>query len=156
MRSFALMRALKAFVSEKLQPTASGVGVYVGGLPFDEEEAFPFVVLRLAEGSVENQPDCGCCTDKILLHVGVWEPESIEDATFACLSVCDELRGALWYERVLDERYELEEVRVVIPDPERTQHEYHILTLVTSWNYLVPPHHAGNDYRDDQFVHPKE
>lgn len=156
MRSFALLRALKAFTAEKLHSDLPGVGIYVGGLPYDDEDAYPFAVLRLAEGSCQEGPQSCECTDKVLIHVGVREPKSLEEGTFDCVSVCDVLRTALWRERILDERYELEEVRVVLPDPERKQHEYHLLTLVTAWSYHVPPRNAGNDYRDEQFVHTKE
>ena len=157
MRSTSLMLSLKRFVDKVLRPEFPRIGLYIGGIPSDAENVFPFVVLRLSDGDGEGTVDGGYeCEDKVMLHIGVMEMDDPEEAMLTCLGVSDTLRIALRRARLLENIYELGSLRVAIPDPERKQHDYHLMTLITSWHYLVPAYDAGNDYRDDQFVQHKE
>ena len=53
------MLSLKRFVDKVLRPEFPRIGLYIGGIPSDAENVFPFVVLRLSDGDGEGTVDGG-------------------------------------------------------------------------------------------------
>lgn len=150
MTSRALLQALMIFVTKAVEdypfPSASGewrdCRVFLHGLPDgQDEETYPFVVVRWQEGEIESLEDARTILqDTVLLILGVHAPQSQEQAGLLCAELLDCLRRALWKQRILDRRFELvEPLRSSMLEPGRQQHRFYMASIVTVWNYVWPP-----------------
>lgn len=145
-----LLSELCAFVEETVAgypfPSPDGLvqdcRVFLHGLPEDQDSGtWPFIVCRFVDGEVSSEPD-GKTTlkDTVALILGVHSPLSQEQAGLLLAELLDLLRAALWRERLLAGRFELEEpVRARVADMEHKVHRFHLATLETTWNYVWPP-----------------
>ena len=116
--------------------------VYLHGLPRDREEAcYPFVVLRWSGGEVASEADHRVVLrDSVALALGVYSPDSQEEAGLLLAELLDLLRRVIWTTRLLAGRFVLDEpLKAAIPGPRDRWNEYHLATLETSWNYTWPP-----------------
>lgn len=142
----ALRDRLTAELADRPFPAARGAArparVYLHGLPREQEEAcYPFVVLRWSGGEVSSQADHRVVLrDSVALALGVYSPDSQEEAGLLLAELLDLLRRVLWTTRLLADRFALEEpLKAAIPGPRDRWNEYHLATLETSWNYVWPP-----------------
>ncbi len=144
-----LLLALEDYLRESLAgypfPTASGdsvdARVFIYGLPEgQEEQTFPFVILRWTGGEVETQVDQPTLlTDTVTLILGVCSPTSQEEAGILLAELLDVTRRAVWMRRVLAGRFTLAEpLKASLPDIERKQHKFHLATIETTWTYCWP------------------
>ena len=117
------------------------VQVFLHGLPEDQEEGcYPFVIVRWVDGQVELEPDHKTLLhDSVALALGVYSPESQEQAGLLLAEMHDCLRRAVWTCRLLAGRYQLEELKSAVPPPKQRWHQYHLATIETVWNYTWPP-----------------
>lgn len=156
MKSCDLILALRDFLVKELAPlslpdpsTGHDVSprVFIHNLPDRLSESgdlpagYPFVIIRLAGGETDDN-QCRC-TDTLVLAVGVWSPESQEQAGLLAAQTLDFLRISLRSARILGERFELEELSVTQPEPKRQWNEYHLATVNTRWNYTIPRRAVG-------------
>ena len=151
MKSYDLILALRDFLVKELAALSlpdpfSGHDVsprvFIHNLP-DRQTApgetpatYPFIIIRLAEGEADDN-QCRCI-DTVVLAVGVWSPESQEQAGLLTAQTLDFLRISLRAKRLISERFELEELSVTQPEPKRQWNEYHLATVNTRWNYTIP------------------
>lgn len=156
MKSYDLICAVRDFLRAELRnlplpdPAAgrdAAPRVFVHNLPDrreDEDEypaTYPFVIVRLAEGDTD---DTLCrCVDTLVLVVGVWAPESQEQAGLLTAQTLDAIRISLRAGRVIGGRFELEELGFSQPEPKRQWNEYHLATVNTRWNYTFPRRAVG-------------
>lgn len=156
MKSYDLLLAVRDFLRAELRnlplpDPSSGLDaaprVFVHNLPDRRDDAdeypasYPFVIVRLAEGETD---DSQCrCVDALVLVVGVWAPESQEQAGLLTAQTLDAIRISLRAGRVIDDRFELEELGFTQPEPQRQWNEYHLATVNTRWNYTIPRRVVG-------------
>lgn len=156
MKSYDLICAVRDFLRAELRnlplpdPATNldaAPRVFVHNLPDRRDDAeeypstYPFVIVRLAEGETD---DSRCrCVDTLVLVVGVWAPESQEQAGLLTALTLDWLRSSLRAGRVIDGRFELEELGVTQPEPQRQWNEYHLATVDARWNYTIPRRAVG-------------
>lgn len=151
MKSYDLILGLRDFLCKELAglslpEPSSGLDiaprVFIHNLPDRLSESgdlpatYPFVIIRLAEGETDDN-QCRCI-DTVVLAVGVWAPESQEQAGLLAAQTLDFLRISLRATRIIDERFELEELNVTQPEPQKQWNEYHLATVNTRWNYTIP------------------
>lgn len=149
MRSHTLLLGLKSFVRQTLAESVPTPQVHVYDIPKTEQTRFPFVVLRLMKGATEEET----CEDVVGILLGVHAPENPETAGLVCAALGDALRQALWRQRILDDLFELQmPFDILQPEPDRKQHDYHMFTLVTHWNYILPQRPLGEVYANEQLV----
>lgn len=160
MKSYDLLLSLRDFLRHELAALSlpdpfSGQDahprVFIHNLPDrqtatgDTPATYPFVIIRLAEGETD---DNGCrCIDTVVLAVGVWSPESQEQAGLLAARTLDFLRISLRAQRLIGERFELEELSFTQPEPKRQWNEYHLATVNTRWNYTIPRRAVENEDR---------
>lgn len=116
--------------------------VFLHGLPEAQDAGtWPFVICRLVEGELASEADGKTVlTDTVALILGVHAPASQAQAGLLLAELMDALRAALWRERLLAGRFELQEpVRARVADMEQKVHKFHLATLETTWNYVWPP-----------------
>ena len=167
MKSRQLLLALRDFLRERLKDTllpdpATGAAlaprVFLHNLPDarDGDAAYPFVIVRL--GSYESDEEQ--CEDTVSLAVGVWSPESQEQAGLLTAETLDALRAALMRQRLVGEIFDLVlPLEGNQPEPRKQWNEYHLATLITRWNYAIPRRGlhdgqetpVGSDIRDNVF-----
>lgn len=111
----------------------------------DLPASYPFVIIRLAEGETDDN-QCRCI-DTVMLVVGVWAPESQEQAGLLATQTLDAIRISLRAARIIGERFELEELNVAQPEPQKQWNEYHLATVNTRWNYTIPRRAMENEDR---------
>lgn len=151
MKSYDLILALRDFLRRELAVLPlpdPNTGVDVSPRVFihnlsdrlsengDLPATYPFVIIRLAEGETDDN-QCRCI-DTVVLAVGVWAPESQEQAGLLAAQTLDFLRISLRATRIIDERFELEELNATQPEPQKQWNEYHLATVNTRWNYTIP------------------
>ena len=151
MKSYDLILALRDFLRQELtalslpDPLAGhdvSPRVFIHNLPDRQTAAgempatYPFIIIRLAEGETDDAQNI--CTDSVLLVVGVWAPESQEQAGLLTARTLDFLRISLRARRLISERFELEELSITQPEPQKQWNEYHLATVNTRWNYTIP------------------
>lgn len=156
MKSYDLILALRDFLVKELAALSlpdpfSGHDVsprvFIHNLPDRQTAAgetpatYPFIIIRLAEGETDDN-QCRCI-DTVVLAVGVWMPESQEQAGLLAAQTLDFLRISLRAKRLIDARFELEELSVTQPEPKRQWNEYHLATVNTRWNYTIPRRAVG-------------
>lgn len=154
--SLLLLSELEKFLAATLRgypfPAPDGAPldckVFQYGLPEGQEEkTYPFVIIRWVEGEISSQEDqTTLLQDTILLALGVYNPQDPAHSAILLAELIDCLRAAIWRERVLASRFELETLRCQIVEPGRQQHRYHLVTMETKWNYIWPSnslHGAG-------------
>lgn len=156
MKSYDLILGLRDFLCKELAglslpEPSSGLDiaprVFIHNLPDRLSESgdlpatYPFVIIRLAEGETDDAQNI--CTDSVLLVVGVWAPESQEQAGLLTAQTLDFLRISLRAKRLINERFELEEVGFTQPEPQKQWNEYHLATVNTRWNYTIPRRAGG-------------
>ena len=154
MKSHDLILALRDFLQAEMMGwslpdphTGADVSprVFIHNLPDRQNEVdsvYPFIIVRLAEGETHDA-DCRC-VDSLLLAVGVWAPQSQEQAGLLLAQTLDFLRIGLRAERIIGECFELEELRFAQPDPQKQWNEYHMATVNTRWNYTIPRRAVGD------------
>ena len=116
--------------------------VFWHGLPEEQDAGtWPFVVCRFVDGEVTSEADSKTVLkDTVALILGVHSPVSQKQAGVLLTELMDLLRAALWRERLLAGRFELEEpLRARVADMEQRVHKFHLATLETTWNYVWPP-----------------
>ncbi len=156
MKSYDLILALHSFLFNEL----AGISlpdpvsrrditprIFIHNLPDrvsetgDPPASYPFVIIRLAGGETD---DALCrCTDTVVLAVGVWSPESQEQAGLLTVQMLDFLRISLRAARIIGKRFELEELSVTQPEPHKQWNEYHLSSVNTRWNYTIPRRAVG-------------
>lgn len=122
--------------------TVQDCRVFLHGLPEGQEEGtWPFIVCRFVDGEVTSEADGKTVLkDTVALILGVHSPVSQAQAGLLLAELLDLLRAALWRERLLAGRFELEEpLRARVADMEQKVHQFHLATLETTWNYVWPP-----------------
>lgn len=145
-----LLTALKDFVGLTVHdypfPSPDGpcedCRVFLHGLPEEQDAGtWPFVICRWTDGEVVSEADGKTVlTDTVALILGVHSPVSQEQAGLLLAELLDLLRAALWRQRLLAGRFELQEpLRARVADMERKVHQFHLATLETTWNYVWPP-----------------
>lgn len=145
-----LLTALKDFVGVTVHdypfPSPDGpcedCRVFLHGLPEGQEEGtWPFIVCRFVDGEVTSEAHGKTVLkDTVALILGVHSPASQAQAGLLLAELLDLLRAALWRERLLANRFELQEpMRARVADMERQVHQFHLATLETTWNYVWPP-----------------
>lgn len=144
-----LLTALEDFVKVTVHdypfPSPDGAcedcRVFLHGLPEGQEEGtWPFIVCRFVDGELTSEAD-GKTTlkDTVALILGVHSPVSQEQAGFLLAELLDLLRAALWRQRILAGRFELQEpLRARVADMGQKVHQFHLATLETTWNYVWP------------------
>ncbi len=157
MKSYDLILALrdvlrKELAALSLPDTLTGFDVsprvFIHNLPDrqtvagEPPAAWPFIIVRLAEGETDDN-QCRCI-DTVVLAVGVWAPESQEQAGLLAARTLDFLRITLRSARLIGERFELEELSVTQPEPQKQWNEYHLATVNTRWNYTIPRRAVGD------------
>lgn len=121
--------------------------VFLHGLPEgQEDETFPFVIVRWLEGEVGSEPDSeSLIKDTVGLFLGVYAPRSQAEAGLLSAELLDVLRHALWKQRIVNRRFQLiEPIRATAPEIRQQVHNYHLATIETVWSYVWPPK-AFND-----------
>lgn len=156
MKSYDLILALRDFLRKELAVlplpdpiTGFDVSphVFIHNLPDrqtaagETPAAWPFAIVRLAEGETDDN-QCRCI-DTVVLAVGVWAPESQEQAGLLAVQTLDAIRISLRATRIIGERFELEELNVTQPEPRKQWNEYHLATVNTRWNYTIPRRAVG-------------
>lgn len=156
MKSYDLILTLRDVLREEfaglsLPDPNTGVDVsprvFIHNLPDRLSESgdlpatYPFVIIRLAEGETDDN-QCRCI-DTVVLAVGVWAPESQEQAGLLTAQTLDFLRISLRAKRLINERFELEEAGFTQPEPQKQWNEYHLATVNTRWNYTIPRRAVG-------------
>lgn len=137
-----LRHALAGYEFPEVGGSSVALRVFLYGLPEGQEEkTYPFVVVRWAEGEIVSEADGRTIlTDTVLLGLGVYSPESPEQAGILLAELIDCLRRALCIERILASRFELvEPLRCAMPESGRQMHKFHLATIETVWNYVWPP-----------------
>ena len=156
MKSYDLMLALRDFLRKELAElplpdpnTGFDVSphVFIHNLPDRQTAAgeipaaWPFVIVRLDEG--ETDDDQCLCIDTVVLAVGVWAPESQEQAGLLAAQTLDAIRISLRATRIIGERCVLDELNITQPEPQKQWNEYHLATVKTRWNYTIPRRAVG-------------
>ena len=156
MKSYDLILSLRDFLRNELAgislpEPSSGLDiaprVFIHNLPDRRSEngdlpaTYPFIIIRLAEGETDDN-QCRC-TDTLILAVGVWAPENQEQAGLLAAQILDFLRISLRAKRLIGGRFELEELSITQPEPQKQWNEYHLATVNTRWNYTIPRRAVG-------------
>lgn len=146
MRSRHLLLALRDFLKESLKDCAlpdpetgtdAAPRVFLHNLPDARtgDVAYPFVIARLGTYDCDEER----CEDTVSLAVGVWSPQSQEQAGLLTAHTLDVLRAALMRRRLLAQTFDLVlPLEGSQPEPRKQWNEYHLATLITRWNYAVP------------------
>jgi hypothetical protein len=148
MRSRELVTSLHAHLAAELKnyafPDPSGTPhdcrVFLHGLP-DTQDArtYPFVCVRWVDSGLEEDGDGAYVTETVTLILGVYAPESQEEAGILLAELMDAVVGCVRRCRLLEHRFQRElPIRAAIPDPERQWNQYHMATVTTTWQYGIP------------------
>lgn len=116
--------------------------VFLHGLPEgQEDETFPFVIVRWLEGEVGSEEDSRTLIkDAVGFFLGVYAPRAQAEAGLLTAELIDVLRRALWKQRIINRRFELiEPIRATAPEMRQQVHQYHLATIETVWSYVWPP-----------------
>lgn len=154
MRAHKLLLDIKAFLEAALAdmplPDSStgkdALGkaqCFFGNVPDSNEEVlpnrFPFVVIRWTEGEDQENADSNSGVDTVALILGVYAPDGPGEAELVTAILMDHLRSALMRNRILASMFDLQlPLSSAKPDPEKRQHNYHIATILTRWNFSEP------------------
>lgn len=150
MKTHALLLALRGFTRTALAAEKPAPGVYLYDLPRAEVTTYPFVLIRLQKSRTEVD----FCDDVVAFYLGMHVPNDPEQAGLACAALGDSLCAAFWRQRVIAERFELQfPLELSQPDPDRKQHDYHLFTLCTFWNSILPGRRLEGDvYGNEQLI----
>jgi len=150
MKTHLLLLALQRFVKAALERDGITAGVFMYALPDDGKAAtFPFVLQRLVKGTTDENDN----EDVVALHIGVEQSAGDDDAGTVAAGICDTLRYALWTARILEDRFQLVfPLEVRQPDPEKKEHNFHMISMITRWNYVPPDRALGPDVYKTPYV----
>lgn len=150
MKTHQLLLALRDFTRTALSAESPTPVVYLYDLPKNEPASYPFVLLRLQKSRIEDD----FCDDSVAFYLGMHVPDNPEEAGLRCAALGDTLCAAFWRQRIIADRFELQfPLELVQPDPDRKQHDYHLFTLCTFWNSILPSRRLEGDvYGDTQLI----
>ncbi len=135
--SHLLLRAPSAGGGEEYAPPS----VYLGALPPKENpedpERAPYVVVRAAEGKLEEKD--GLCFQSVVVSLacGVYSPESLEAGEQDSANLVRWCVAALSQARVLEGRFELLSLNWLKPQEQNPP--YYQAQVDTRWRFPEPP-----------------
>lgn len=148
MRSHELLPAIVECLEKALAkypfPDPSGKDVpprvFLHGLPDDQgDSAYPFVCVRWTDGEWEEADAMAGGTETVALVLGVFAPESQEQAGKLLAILIDACAATIRRTRILAKKFERQmPIRAAVPDPERRWNQYHMATITTVWQYAIP------------------
>ena len=147
MRSRELLLAVKEMLTEAMKeypfPTPDGscedLQVFLHGLPDEQgRRTYPFIG---AEGR-----------ETLALVLGMYAPESQEQAGLILAELLDWTRAVLRRNRVVAKKFQLElPLKASIPDPERQWMEYHMATVFPEYQYIIPSIPLGGTLKEHTY-----
>ena len=153
MKTYDLICALRDFLQTELKGMSLpdplmgqdvSPRVFIHNVPDRQDAApgtYPFIIVRFAEGRTDDN-QCRC-EDEILLAVGIWAPDSQEQAGLLTAATLDFLRISFRSRRLIADRFEMIELEASQPEPQKQWNEYHLATVTTRWNYTIPRRAVG-------------
>lgn len=104
-----------------------------------EEETWPFVIVRWLEGEIANEDGAARVEDTVELILGVYSPRHPEEAGLLLAELLDAARRAIWKCRILARRFEqIEPLKASSVEPGRQVHKYQLAAIRTVWSYVWP------------------
>lgn len=151
MRSRGLLLAVKELLTGAMKDypfpvpdgSCEGLQVFLHGLP-DEQggRTYPFICVRWAGGDINEGADVyggAEGRETLALVLGLYAPESQEQAGLLLAELLDWTRAVLRRNRVVAKMFQLElPLKASIPDPEKQWTEYHMATVFPEYQYVIP------------------
>ena len=148
MKSRELLPAIVACLQEGLasipfpDPDGGEVAprVFLHGLPDNQEDAcYPFVCVRWADGQWDESDAAAGAEETVALVLGVYAPQSQEQAGQLLALLLDACVYIVRSNRLLARKFERRmPIRASVPDPERRWNQFHMATVTTTWQYVIP------------------
>ena len=141
-------------------PTPDGfcedLQVFLHGLPDEQgRRTYPFICVRWVSGDINEGVDgyIGAEGREILaLVLGMYAPESQEQAGLILAELLDWTRAVLRRNRVVAKKFQLElPLKASIPDPEKQWMEYHMATVFPEYQYIIPSTPLGGTLKEHTY-----
>ena len=140
----ALVRELRRYLSQYCFPSNTMIDtaprVYWHSLPdYQDEEPYPFVVCRLFDSELEEfKAECKV-TETIVLGLGVYSRSGTDEVGNILSDLYDAVLTWLHATRLLANKFQrVYPVKTQVAEPDRRWSDYHMVTIVTTWDYIVP------------------
>lgn len=161
MRSRELLLAVKELLAESMKeypfPTPEGscedLQVFLHGLPDEQgRRTYPFICVRWASGGIDEGMEGAEGRETLALVLGMYAPESQEQAGLILAELLDWTRAVLRRNRVVAKKFQLElPLKASIPDPEKQWMEYHLATIYPEYQYVIPSTSLGGTLKERSY-----
>ena len=164
MRSRELLLAVKEMLTEAMKeypfPTPDGscedLQVFLHGLPDEQgRRTYPFICVRWVSGDINEGVDGYIGAEgreTLALVLGMYAPESQEQAGLILAELLDWTRAVLRRNRVVAKKFQLElPLKASIPDPEKQWMEYHMATVFPEYQYIIPSTPLGGTLKEHTY-----
>ncbi|MFR8053769.1 MAG: hypothetical protein ACLU6O_03270 [Bilophila wadsworthia] len=134
-----LIKAMNDYPFPASNGKSGDLQVFLHGLPEDQRGTYPFVCVRWASGSLDEDADGAEGRETLALVVGMFAPEGQEQAGLILAELLDWLRAVLRRNRVVAQRFELQyPLKSSMPEPDRQWTEHHYATVYPEYQYVIP------------------
>ena len=107
---------------------------------------------RLAEYAEASHQECSGGRETLALVLGMYAPESQEQAGLILAELLDWTRAVLRRNRVVAKKFQLElPLKASIPDPEKQWMEYHMATVFPEYQYIIPSIPLGGTLKEHTY-----
>ena len=161
MRSRELLLSVRELLTEAMKdypfPAPGGsredLEVFIHGLPDEQgRRTYPFICVRWAGGDISEGADVyggAEGRETLALVLGLYAPESQEQAGLILAELLDWTRAVLRRNRVVAQKFELAlPLKASVPDPEKQWMEYHLATLYPEYQYVIPSTPLGGTLKE--------
>ncbi|MEI3478844.1 MAG: hypothetical protein V8Q84_06690 [Bilophila sp.] len=161
MRSRELVLAVRDMLADAVKdypfPSPDGsredLQVFLHGLPEEQgARTFPFICVRWVGGDInESIATYGRAESRetLALVLGLYAPESQEQAGLILAELLDWTRAVLRRNRIVAGKFQLElPLRASVPDPEKQWIEYHMATIFPEYQYRIPSTSLGGTLKE--------
>lgn len=163
MRTRELLSAVRDMLAGAMKdypfPAPDGVSdleVFLHGLPDTQgARTYPFICVRWVSGDLDE--GMGYRTgaesrEMLALVLGLYAPESQEQAGLILAELLDWTRAVLRRNRIVAGKFQLElPLRASVPDPEKQWTEYHMATLFPEYTYVIPSTPLGGTLKEHTY-----
>lgn len=164
MRSLELLLSVKDMLTDTMKaypfPAPDGacedLQVFLHGLPEEQgTRAYPFICVRWVGGDLNEGMDFyggAEGRETLALVLGLYAPESQEQAGLILAELLDWTRAVLRRNRIVAGKFQLElPLRASVPDPEKQWIEYHMATIFPEYTYVIPSTPLGGTLKEHTY-----
>ena len=151
-----LTEAMKEYPFPAPDGSCEDLQVFLHGLPDEQgRRTYPFICVRWVSGDINEGVDGYIGAEgreTLALVLGMYAPESQEQAGLILAELLDWTRAVLRRNRVVDKKFQLElPLKASIPDPEKQWMEYHMATVFPEYQYIIPSTPLGGTLKEHTY-----